>query len=125
MIVISTVRCDPVISVVLVHCSVEVKSQLFSAYCSSMYCAALWCNFKKYTIRKLTVAYNNIFRRLMFLPKWCSASGMFVHSAVNSFGELWRKLALSFRKRVVNSKNSSVEDTYNSTVRFVLLFIIN
>ena len=42
------------------NCSVEVKSQLFSAYCSSMYCAALWCNFKKYTIRKLTVAYNNI-----------------------------------------------------------------
>ena len=24
------------------NCSVEVKSQLFSAYCSSMYCAALW-----------------------------------------------------------------------------------
>ena len=42
------------------NCSVEVKSQLLSAYCSRMYCAALWCNFKKYTIRKLTVAYNNI-----------------------------------------------------------------
>ena len=56
------------------NCSVEVKSQLFSAYCSSMYCAALWCNFKKYTIHKLTVAYNNSFRRLMFLPKWCRAS---------------------------------------------------
>ena len=31
------------------NCSVEVKRQLFSAYCSSMYSAALWCNFKKYS----------------------------------------------------------------------------
>ena len=97
------------------NCSVEVKRQLFSiAYCSSMYCVALWCNFKKHTNRKLTVACNNSFRRLIFLPKWCSASGMFVHSAVNYVGELWRRLTLSFRNRVLNSKNSIVEHTYSS-----------
>ena len=44
----------------------------------------------------------------MFLPKWCNASGMFVHCVVNFFGELWRKLTLSFRNRVLNSKNSII-----------------
>ena len=42
------------------ECCDNVKSLLFSSYCSSMHCAPLWSNFKVGTIRKLTVSYNNV-----------------------------------------------------------------
>ena len=75
------------------NCSVEVQRQLFSAYCSSMYCAAVWCNCKKYTIRKLTVAYNNILEDSCF----CRYGAVPVEYFVE-------KPTLSFRNRVLNSK---------------------
>ena len=49
------------------RCSLQVKSMLLSAYCSSLYCAPLWVNFKCTSIRTLSVAYNNVFRRLLSL----------------------------------------------------------
>ena len=96
-------------------CSDNVKSLLFNSYCSSMYCAPLWSNFKLGTIRKLTVSYNNVFRRLMSLPRRCSASSMFVFNPVSSFGELWRKLIYSFRRKILTTKNMIMIDIVNTT----------
>ena len=96
-------------------CSDNVKSLLFNSYCSSMYCAPLWSNFEVGTIRKLTVSYNNVFRRIMSLPRRCSASGMFVFNSVSSFGELWRKLIYSFRRRILTTKNMIMIDIVNTT----------
>ena len=55
------------------YCTIDVKKQLFRSYCSSLYCCALWSDYRKATYRKLTVAFNNIHRRLLGLPWRCSA----------------------------------------------------
>ena len=59
-------------------CSINVKCYLFKTYCSTMYCSALWFNSTKRVLTKLKIAYNNSLRRLLGLPKYNSASEMFV-----------------------------------------------
>ena len=60
------------------YCTIDVKKELFRSYCSSLYCCALWSDYRKATYRKLTVAFNNIHRRLLGLPWRCSVSAMFL-----------------------------------------------
>ncbi len=55
---------------------------------------------KKGEHEKLRIAYNNCFRRIMGLSKYCSASEMFVVNGVLSFGEMLRKQIFTFRKRL-------------------------
>ena len=76
-------------------CSVNVKCYLFKTYCSTMYCSALWFNSTKTALTKLKIAYNNSLRRLLGLPKYNSASEMFVNLGILSFGELLRKFVFS------------------------------
>ena len=45
-------------------CTSNVKSFLFNTYCSPLYTAQLWWNYNASSIKKLYVAYNNIFRLL-------------------------------------------------------------
>ena len=85
------------------HCSDAVKVKLFKAFCTNMYCCHLWVNFKKCTINKLRVAYNNCFRKLLRLPRSCIASAMFVHHFVASFGEILRKMVYGFICRIESS----------------------
>ena len=40
-------------------CSAPVKCALFKAYCTPMYTAFLWCSYKKGSMRRLNVAYND------------------------------------------------------------------
>ena len=96
------------------RCSLQVKSMLSSAYCSSLYFAPLWVNFKSTSIRKLSVAYNNVFRRLLSLPRRCSASALFVHNHVSSFGELWRSSTYSFRERASSCDNEILSIVFNT-----------
>ena len=55
-----------------------VKCTLFKSYCTSKYTCQLWYNYKSESIRKLFVAYNNVFRLLWNEPRNCSGSYMFV-----------------------------------------------
>ena len=97
------------------RCSVNIKSLMFSAYCGSLYCApsrvTLKCSYIS-TICKLTVSYTNAFRRLIYLSRRCSASGMFVSNGVSSFGELWCRSTYSFRERVYKCNNCRVHCVY-------------
>ena len=102
------IRCNTLIRN-FSYCTNEVKIQLFRAFCSNMYCAPLWCNYKQSSMRKLTVVYNNVFRRLMSLPRFCSASNMFVSSQSFSCGELLCNITYSFKNRVLTSKNILVQ----------------
>ena len=54
--------------------SIETKCELFKSYCYPMYTCALWTNYNQSTINRLKVAYNNIMRRLAYVPPWNSAS---------------------------------------------------
>ena len=73
-------------------CSDSVKITLFRTYCTTMYTPHLWWNHTKVSIKKLQVAYNNIFRVLCHEDKFCSASLMFVSRAYQP--------SMSFRERM-------------------------
>ena len=94
-------------------CTQEVKSKLFSAFCSNMYCGHLWSTFTRSTLSKVMVAYNNSYRRLMGLQRSCSASGMFVFNKVHSFGEIRRKSIFQFRQRILASSNHIISCIYD------------
>ena len=98
-------------------CTETVKIKLFVTYCVQFYCAHLWLfsnNDKCY--KKLNVAYNNVFRFFLRLPRDeigrpCSASGMLVTRRVKSFQEILRNVVFKFRCRLDASENELVKST--------------
>ena len=58
----------------------EANILLFKSFCSNVYCCSLWCLYNASFLDKVRVAYNNSFRLLLKLPKFCSASNMLVSS---------------------------------------------
>ena len=66
----------------LVHrfarCTAKVKITLFRAYCQSFYTSALWTNYTQRAYNALRVQYNNAFRVLLRLPRFCSAKTRYV-----------------------------------------------
>ena len=100
------------------QCSEQVKCFLFKMFCSNMYCSSLWCVFKKSTMKKLTVAYNNAFRIFLGLPRFCSASHMFVTRHVDNFDALIRKCIHSLLSRLQNSENEYIYCIYKSDISY-------
>ena len=86
----------------------EAKILLFKSFCSNVYCCSLWCSYNASFLDKVRVAYNNSFRILLKLPKYCSASNMFVERRVPSFGEMLRKCRNSLHSRLRKSENTIV-----------------
>ncbi|XP_063383591.1 uncharacterized protein LOC134677253 [Cydia fagiglandana] len=86
--------------------SPAVKITLFRAFCTSFYTSSLWVNYTQKQYSALRVQYNNAFRVLMGLPRYCSASTMFAEARVDSFAAIMRKRATSLLCRVRNSTNS-------------------
>ena len=98
-------------------CTEKVKVKLFVTYCSQFYCAQIWFfnNYDKF-YKKLMVAYNNVFRYFLRLPRDaqgrpCSASGMFVSRKVKSFQEIMRNVVYKFKCRLDASENELVMST--------------
>ncbi|XP_061724926.1 uncharacterized protein LOC133530885 [Cydia pomonella] len=85
------------------RCTSNVKITLFKAYCQSFYTCSLWINFTQKTYSALRVQYNNAFRMLLGLPRYCSASGMFAEARTNGFHAIMRKRVV---RRVRGSDNS-------------------
>ena len=102
------------------YCSPDVKCCMFKSYCATMYCSSMWFDSTVTSIKKLKIAYNNGLRRLLNLPKYNSASEMFVKLNVNlntpSFNELLRKFVFSFKTRIIESDNSLVNGIITSTI---------
>jgi hypothetical protein len=88
------------------HCSTEVKLSLFRAYCTCFYTCSLWADYTRKRYSALRVQYNNAYRILMGLPRFCSASGMFAEARVDCFYTTMRKRATSLVRRVRASSNS-------------------
>ena len=76
---------------------------LYKSYCATMYCPSMWFDSTVTAMKKLKIAYNNGLRRLLNLPKYNSASEMFVNLNIPSFGELLRKFVFNFKSRIMNS----------------------
>ena len=95
-------------------CSDHVKCTLFRSFCTSLYTCQLWCNHKSKSIRKLYVAYNNVFRLLCNEPMYCSASYMFVTRGLPTCKMLIRKKVYSFMMCIAKSSNTILQSILNS-----------
>lgn len=87
-------------------CSDEVKLTLFNAYCQCFYTCQLWVDFRRKSHSTMRVQYNDAFRILMRLPRFCSASGMFAEARVPDFFAVMRARVASFWERLRRSDNS-------------------
>ena len=83
-----------------------------------MYCSALSFNSTKTALTKLKIAYSIAYSscRLLGLPKYISASEMFVNLGILSFGELLRKFVFSLKRRISVFHNSCLQCIYNSEI---------
>ena len=98
------------------NCSLDVKYCMFKSYCSTMYRFFMWFDSTVTSMRKLKIAYNNGLRRMLNLPKYNSASEMFVNLNISSFDELLRKFVYSFKSRIQDSCNSLVNSIVKSLI---------
>ena len=99
-------------------CSEDVKITLFRAFCSPMYTPHLWWNYSRFSINKLYIAYNNVFRILCREPKWCSASLMFVSRRTPTCREVIRNLIYKFMLRLKKSDNLLLKSICGSDIYF-------
>ena len=97
-------------------CSPDVKCFLFKSYCSNLYCSILWYDCSKTALKNLRIAYNNSLRKLLGIPKYNSASEMFVCLNIPSFNELLRKHVYSYRSRLLASHNCILLSMCSSVV---------
>ncbi|KAL0870385.1 hypothetical protein ABMA27_005395 [Loxostege sticticalis] len=88
------------------RCSGEVKVTLFRAYCTSLYTCSLWADYSGRSYSAIRVQYNNAFRAVLGLPRYCSASGMFAEANTDCFHTTMRKRATSLLRRVRASTNT-------------------
>ncbi len=90
-------------------CSDSVKCSLFRTYITPLYTAQLWSNYKKMSMQRLKVAYNDAMRMLLHVPRWQSASQLFVSTSVPTCEALLRQLMFSFMRRLNKSENHIIE----------------
>ncbi|KAL0860785.1 hypothetical protein ABMA27_009329 [Loxostege sticticalis] len=98
------VRCNMLVRR-FARCSPSVKITLFKSYCQ--------------TVNALRVQYNNGFRMLLGLPRFCSASGMFAEARTDDFYAILRKKAASLLCRIRASSNSilrTIAGRYDSPI---------
>ena len=103
-------------------CTDDVKIALFKSYCTPLYTAHLWCTYSNAKMKKLQVAYNDALRILLKLPRWNSASDMFVSNNVPTFYAVMRNFMYKFMCRLTGSKNTiimSLTNVSQSDTRFL------
>ena len=85
----------------------------------SLYTCQLWGNYKSECIRKLYVAYNNVFGLLCNEPRYCSASYMFVTRGLPTCKMLNRKKFYSFIICIAKSGNTILLSILNSDALYI------
>ena len=87
------------------YCSKDINCCMFKSYCSTMYCSLMWFDSTVTSMRKLKIVYNNYLKRILnFLPKYNSASEMFVNlnipSSMSYYENLYIVLGVEFKTLV-------------------------
>jgi exonuclease III len=95
-------------------CSTLVKTQLFKSYCYSLYGIYLWSLFSKTQYKKVSVAYNDVIRKLFNLKRGDSISTFTVMLNINTFEILRRRLSFKFMQRILKSTNCLVRTIIES-----------
>ena len=99
-------------------CNISTKITLFQAYCAPMYTSSLWCKLKQYSLKSITVAYNNSLINLLNLPSRCSARFMFATNYIKSFNERIRSSIFSLLYRLHQSDNLLFINYPQTDIRF-------
>jgi hypothetical protein len=86
-------------------CTIDVKRKMFMNYCTPLYTAHLWVSYKKATIKKLYIAYDNIFKLLLGFCKYDSTSLLCTLFDVPSCSSVVRKFVYRFCVRLEGSNN--------------------
>ena len=76
----------------------------------------MWYNGAVTAMRKLRIAYNNSLRRLLGIPKYNSASQMFMQINIIPFGELPRKYVFCFINTLILFHNCILASIFNSSI---------
>jgi exonuclease III len=100
------------------YCNDYVKCKLFKSFCTNLYCCSLWSRFTIHAVNRIKTAYNNSFRILLGLPKYCSASQMFTLCDVQTFDTVLRKQRYSLLSRLNNSANVYINAIMNGDLQF-------
>ncbi|KAJ2941053.1 hypothetical protein O0L34_g13183 [Tuta absoluta] len=103
-----SVRCN-MLARRFAKCSKQVKDTLFRAYCQCFYTCQLWYRYRRVSFSTIRVQYNDAYRILMKLPRYCSASGMFAEAGVPDFFAVMRARTASFWERLRSSGNSILQ----------------
>ena len=106
------------------RCTTAVKLKLFEAFCSSVYLIHLWLSYPKSVLSRFRIAYNNTLRKLIGLPRHCSASEMHVFFRVCSFDARMRRARASFHLRIHRLDNRFVRSFICSQEYFDSIFRI-
>ena len=93
----------------------HVKLELFRSFCTLFYCY-LWTGYKKLTFSRLCVAFNNAYGRILDLPWWCSASGMYATYGNYNLETIIRKQTFGFIGRLRKSCNTIVQTLENAWI---------
>ena len=101
--------------------SVDVKNQLFRSYISCLYCSALWLKFSTATLNMTRVAYNNVYRALMWTTRGYghSISREYCTNNIDGFETVLGKMISSLRGWLHKSVNTVVA-SYVSSQYFML-----
>lgn len=95
------------------HCSLEVKSKLFKAYCTSFYGITTWSFYHTTVKNKLDVAYKKIFRAFFKYKREGTTSNMILND-VKPFSVTERHLLYGFMERLDICENILVSTIVNS-----------
>ena len=95
-------------------CSINVKNTLFRTFCTPMHTCHLWWNYTAQSFHKLKVAFNNAFRMMHNLPRYCSASEMFTVNRVADCKAVIRNLVHRFMMRLAISNHLLVRSILSS-----------
>ena len=98
-------------------CQDPCKVLMFKTYCYNVYCCALWSSFKLNSYHKLRVAHNDIFRSLLNVPRYHSASELFARHRTSNLDAIVRNSMYSLIRRLLGSHNTIVQAVCRSGVR--------
>ena len=86
-------------------CRKPVLLESYRSVCTLFYCSYFWTNYKKTTFSKIRVAYNNVYRKTLGVPKRGSASTMLVSNNIPNFDALISRSIFPFNSRLQTSCN--------------------
>ena len=87
---------------------------LFRAYCCTLYASQLWCCYIYESYRRLRVSYNDSYRSIHGIPRYCSVRQYQVEVNVDTSDALVRKLLFRFMNRRHRSTNVFVHSLLHS-----------